>query len=47
MYKKGDYVVYRHDVCKIKDIKKDKLISNIYYVLSPIINELSSIGLNT
>ena len=25
MYKKGDYVVYRHDICTIKDIRKNKL----------------------
>lgn len=25
MYKKGDYVVYRRDVCIIRDIKESKL----------------------
>ncbi len=31
MYRKGEYVIYRHDVCIIKDIKE-----NTYYVLTPI-----------
>ena len=34
MYKINDYIVYRHDVCKIKKIKKIK--DNDYYVISPI-----------
>lgn len=36
MYKKGEYVVYRHDVCIIKDIKENKLMGNTYYVMTPI-----------
>lgn len=36
MYKINDYVVYKHDVCKIKNIKKNKITGNTYYVMSPI-----------
>lgn len=36
MYKKNDYVVYRHDVCVIKDIKENKINGKVYYVMSPI-----------
>lgn len=39
MYKKGEYVVYRHDVCIIKDIKKNKLNDMTYYVMNPIDDE--------
>lgn len=34
MYKIGEYVVYRHDVCIIKEIKENKLIGNTYYVMT-------------
>lgn len=36
MYKKGDYVVYNHDVCLIKYIKENKTNSVTYYVMNPI-----------
>lgn len=36
MYKKGDYVVYRRDICIIKDIRENKLNGTIYYVMNPI-----------
>jgi len=36
MYKKDDYVVYKHDVCKIKDVKENRLMGNTYYVMIPI-----------
>ena len=36
MYKKGDYVVYRRDVCIIRDIKESKLKNTTYYVMNPI-----------
>lgn len=36
MYKKGDYVVYNHDVCLIKDIKENKTNGVTYYVMNPI-----------
>lgn len=36
MYKKGDYVVYRRDVCIIRDIKESKLKNTTFYVMNPI-----------
>ncbi|MEG0994728.1 MAG: CarD family transcriptional regulator [Bacilli bacterium] len=36
MYKVGDHVVYRRDVCQVKNIKKSKLGEDEYYVLVPI-----------
>ena len=36
MYKKSDYVVYKHDVCLIKDIKENKTNGNVCYVMNPI-----------
>lgn len=45
MYKKGEYVVYRHDVCIIKDIKENEATGNTYYVMSPIDDE--SLIINT
>ena len=36
MFKKNEYVVYKREVCKIKEIK-EKYVKDIdYYVLSPI-----------
>ena len=37
MYKKDEYVVYRHNVCKIKDIKEHS--GKLYYVMAPIDDE--------
>lgn len=36
MFNVGDYVVYKRDVCKIKEIKKNGFNSKDYYVLIPI-----------
>ncbi len=36
MYKINDYVIYRHNVCKIKDIKENNLNNKACYVMSPI-----------
>ncbi len=36
MYKANSYVVYKKDVCKIKEIRKNKLNGIEYYILSPI-----------
>lgn len=36
MYKINDYVIYRHNVCKIKDIKEKNLNNKACYVMSPI-----------
>ena len=39
MYKVNDYVVYKKDVCKVKEIRENKLNGNCYYVLIPICDE--------
>ena len=39
MYKKDDYVIYKHEVCKIKEIKENKFMGNTYYVMTPIDDE--------
>lgn len=36
MYKVGDVIVYKKDVCEIKDIKKNLFFDKDYYVMSPI-----------
>lgn len=36
MYKVNDYVVYKKDVCKIREIKTNKLNGTNYYILIPI-----------
>lgn len=36
MYKKGEYVIYRHDVCMIMDIKNNDRDTGNSYVLVPI-----------
>lgn len=45
MYKINDYIVYKHDVCKIKNIKKNEINNDTYYVISPIDEE--SLIINT
>ncbi len=36
MYKVNDYVVYKKDVCQIKDIRNNKMNGQDYYILAPI-----------
>ncbi len=36
MYKVNDYVVYKKSVCKVKEIKNNKLNGINYYILVPI-----------
>lgn len=36
MYKIGDYLVYKRDVCKVKEIKEKYYNDIDYYVLNPI-----------
>ena len=43
MYKKGEYVVYRHDVCRVNDIKGRS--GKIYYVMAPIDDESLTINI--
>lgn len=39
MYKIGEYVVYKKDVCKVKELKKNHINNIDYYVLVPIYDE--------
>lgn len=39
MYKIGDYLVYKKDICKVKEIRTNHLNNNDYYILSPIDDE--------
>lgn len=39
MYKVNDYIVYKKDVCKIKEIRKNKMTESDYYILNPIDDE--------
>ncbi len=36
MYKKNDYVVYKKDVCLVREIKNNKINGKDYYILIPI-----------
>lgn len=36
MYNENDYLVYKKDVCIVKEIKKSKIDDSIYYVLVPV-----------
>ncbi len=36
MYKSGDVVIYRRDVCKIKEVKEKHFFNKDYYVMNPI-----------
>ena len=36
MYKKNDYVVYKKDVCIVKEIRNNKMNGKDYYILTPI-----------
>ncbi len=39
LYNVGDFIVYKKSVCKIKEIKNNKLNGTDYYILSPIDDE--------
>lgn len=45
MYKINDYVVYKHDVCKINNIKKNEMNGILYYVMTPIDDETLTIDI--
>lgn len=47
MYKIGEYVVYKKDVCKIKEIKKNYIDNKDYYVLNLIIDDSLKIKIPT
>lgn len=36
MHKVDDYVMYKKDVCKIREIRKNKINGNDYYILVPV-----------
>ena len=36
MYKSGDVVVYRRDVCRIKELKEHYFFDKTYYIMSPV-----------
>ena len=36
MYKENDYVIYRHNVCKIKSITENKQTGKAFYTMNPI-----------
>lgn len=39
MYKENDYVIYRHNVCKIKSINENKQTGKVFYTMNPIEDE--------
>lgn len=45
MYKIGDYVVYRKNVCIIKNIKKNVSSGDLIYVMNPIDDESLTINI--
>ena len=47
MFNVGDYVVYKRDVCRIKEIKKSHFNNQDYYVLIPIDDETLKIDVPT
>lgn len=47
MFKEGEYVVYKRDVCKILEIRKNHLNGKDYYILVPITDESLKIDVPT
>lgn len=47
MYKIGDYVVYKRDVCLVKDIKENHFNNLDYYILVPISDKSLKIDVPT
>lgn len=45
MFKVGDYVVYKRNVCKVKEIKEKRIMDKDYYILTPIDDESLTIEL--
>lgn len=43
MFKVGEYIIYKHDLCKIKNIEKNPQTEEEYYSLSPLQDESLSI----
>lgn len=47
MFEIGEIVVYNQYICKIKDIKKNNMTGNDYYVMAPVNDESLIIDLPT
>ena len=45
MYKLNDYVVYRKDICKIKDIKEKYYNEEDYYILESLTDKSLKINM--
>ena len=39
VFKLGEYIVYKRDVCKVMEIKKKHFKDNDYYILVPVLDE--------
>lgn len=39
MYKENDYLVYKRDVCRVREVKENKMNGNFSYILIPINDE--------
>lgn len=39
MYKENDCVMYKHDICKVREIRRNDLNDNDYYILVPLSDE--------
>ena len=39
MYKENDYLVYKKDVCRVREIRKNRMNDKDYYILIPITDE--------
>ena len=39
MHKVNDFIVYKHDVCKIKEVRNNMLNGTTYYIMTPIDDE--------
>ena len=39
MYKENDYLVYKKDVCKVREVRKNKMNGKDYYILIPVNDE--------
>lgn len=39
MYKVNDYLLYKHDICKVREIRRNHLNGNDYYILVPLSDE--------
>lgn len=44
MYIENDYLMYRKDVCRVREVKKNKMNGLDYYILVPIDDESLIIG---